>query len=105
MTCYTRHMNKHSVDHKPLADLVEEIQKAGQEVEVGALYGHYKNPQDPYKVTGFAILEATDEVAVLYQVLEGEHCVTFVRPLHVWLETVEWQGRVVPRFTKITSGS
>jgi hypothetical protein len=89
-------------DHKPLAILFDEMQSAAQQVEVGALYGHYKNPQAPYKVTGFVILEATDEVAVLYEVQEdGTPRIAFARPLSVWLESVEWQGQIVPRFSKL----
>ncbi|MGI0134463.1 MAG: DUF1653 domain-containing protein, partial [Candidatus Micrarchaeaceae archaeon] len=90
--------------HKPLATLFDETQTAAQQVEIGALYGHYKNPQTPYKVTGFVILEATDEVAVLYEVQEaGAPRVTFARALSSWLETVEWQGQTVPRFGKLES--
>ncbi|HEU4967006.1 MAG TPA: DUF1653 domain-containing protein [Candidatus Saccharimonadales bacterium] len=89
-------------DHKPLSTLFEEMQAAASQVEIGALYGHYKNPQAPYKVTGFVILEATDEVAVLYEVQEaGAPRVTFARALSSWLEAIEWQGQTVPRFSKI----
>lgn len=89
------------VDHKSLTALSEEIQAAAAQVKIGALYGHYKNPRTPYKVTGFVIWEATDEVAVLYEVQEeGMPHITFARPLSVWLETVEWQGQTVPRFSK-----
>ena len=96
-------MSKIPVDHKPLATLSDEMQAAAQHVEIGALYGHYKNPQTPYKVTGFVILEATDEVAVLYEVQEEDAPrVTFARPLRIWLETVEWEGKTIPRFTKMT---
>jgi len=95
-------MSNIPTDHKPLTTLSDELQAAAQRVEVGALYGHYKNPQTPYKVTGFVILEASDEVAVLYEVQEeGAPRVTFARALSSWLEAVEWQGQTVPRFSRI----
>lgn len=95
-------MSNIPTDHKPLTTLSDELQAATQHVEVGALYGHYKNPQTPYKVTGFVILEATDEVAVLYEVQEeGAPRITFARALSSWLETVEWQGQTIPRFVRI----
>lgn len=95
-------MNNTPTDHKPLSTLFEEMQAATAQVEVGALYGHYKHPEVPYKVTGFVILEATDEVAVLYEVQEeGAPRVTFARALSSWLEAVEWQGQTVPRFVRI----
>jgi hypothetical protein len=95
-------MNNVPVDHKPFATLAEELQSAAQQVEVGALYAHYKNPDAPYKVIGFAIWEETDEVAVLYEAQEDSaQRVVFARLLSVWLETVEWEGKTVSRFTKM----
>ena len=90
------------VNHKPLAELHQALRAAGSQVEVGARYAHYKSPDHPYRVTGFAILEATDEVAVLYEVQEADQRVVFARPLSSWLETVEWQGRTVPRFARVS---
>lgn len=90
--------------HQPLSKLSDDIAAAGKLVEVGAQYGHYKHPQWPYTVTGFTILEATDEVAVLYQAQEpGSPQVLFARALSSWLETVEHEGKTIPRFSKITA--
>ena len=97
-------MSNTPVNHQPLATLSEAIKVAATQVEIGGLYSHYKNPQKPYTVTGFVILESTDEVAVLYEVQEeGAPRITFARPLSGWLETVEWQGMVVPRFSKLAA--
>lgn len=49
---------------------------------------------------GLGFLEATDELCVIYQAQYGEK-LTFLRPLTIWLEKVEWEGKTVPRFTKI----
>lgn len=87
-----------STDHKPEEVLEQELQGAAEQVPVGALYAHYKHPERLYEIVGHAILEATDEPAVLYRKQYGK--VTYVRALSVWLETVEWEGKTVPRFTK-----
>jgi hypothetical protein len=51
-------------------------------------------------ITGLGFIEANDELCVIYQAQYGEH-LTFLRPLTVWLEDVEWEGRTVPRFTQL----
>lgn len=87
--------------HLPLEALNRRLAEAASKVKIGARYGHYKHPDQPYLVTGLVILEATDEVAVAYGVEEGGQQITFVRPLESWLETVTWQGQTVPRFRLI----
>ena len=87
-------------EKKSYETLKQELKEATGKIQVGALYAHYKHTELPYKIMGFAIWEETDEVAVLYQPVH-EPEVTFVRPLHIWLETLEWQGKVVPRFAKV----
>lgn len=87
--------------HRPLSDLNQDLQYAGSKVKVGGLYAHYKHPDEPYLVTGLVILEATDEVAVMYEVEESGQQVAFIRPLKSWLETVEVDGQTIPRFTAV----
>lgn len=89
------------MDHKPLAELASAIKSASTIVEIDAQYLHYKDEHRPYTVTNIVILEDTEEVAVAYHVSATPE-VTFIRPLPSWLETVEWQGRTMPRFTKLT---
>lgn len=63
-------------------------------------YRHYKGGE--YEVVGTAILESTLEQMVLYRPLytsaEFSPETTFVRPLAVFLELVEVDGRTIPRF-------
>ena len=94
---YTKSMND---EKKSYNDLKQELNEAAKKIEVGGLYAHYKQPELPYKIRGFAVWEETDEVAVLYQPVH-EPEVIFVRPLKIWLETVEWQGQTVSRFSKV----
>jgi hypothetical protein len=90
-----------NTDHKPESEIVAMLQAAAAQVEVGAYYAHYKHPELTYRIKDLVIWEATDEVAVIYEAQYGER-ITFARALSVWLETVEWEGGVVPRFTKVT---
>lgn len=86
------------LSQEELAALVEE---ASAKVEVGATYTHYKHPDDSfYVVKGIALIEATDEPAVIYEAQYGAK-ITFVRPVSVWCEDVEWNGKQVPRFAKV----
>lgn len=86
--------------HKSEAELLKEIEDARKIIEVGATYQHYKSAQKQYQIVGFATLEATNELCVIYKALYGSGF-TFVRPVSIWLEHVEWEGKTVPRFTKV----
>ena len=87
------------MDHKSLNELRELLQAARSKVAVGAKYYHYKNPDKFYTVTGLSILEATDDVAVKYALVDNPD-IEFVRAFPIWLETVAWNNQTVPRFTK-----
>lgn len=85
---------------KSYGQLRQELKGFEDKITIGAAYAHYKHPELPYTAVGFAVREETDDVAVLYRPLH-EPEVTFVRPASAWLETVEWQGKTVPRFRKL----
>ncbi len=85
--------------HKNHKKLIIEMAQAEKSVTVGATYYHYKKVDQFYRVVGIAILEATDELCVIYQA-EYDKRLTFVRPLASWLETVEFNGQTVERFSK-----
>ena len=60
-------------------------------------YRHYKG--NDYEVIGIAKLESTLEEMVVYRPLyKSEHSL-WVRPLQVFTENVEIDGKTVPRFT------
>lgn len=86
--------------HKTQDELAAILADAQQKVEVGGRYAHYKHPELAYEVIGVALMEATEEPAVIYRAEYGAQA-SFVRPLSSWLDTVEWQGKMVPRFTKL----
>ena len=66
-------------------------------VEPG-LYQHYKGPQ--YSVFNVARHSETEEEVVFYQALYGDYGF-WVRPLSMFLETVEVDGEQVPRFALV----
>lgn len=66
-------------------------------------YRHYKGKD--YEVIGLALHSETNEKMVVYRALYkseefGENAI-WVRPLSSFTETVEFEGKPVPRFTKI----
>ncbi len=80
--------------------LAKEVEEAKNKVTIGAEYWHFKGREKVYKVLGLVFIESKDELCVIYQAQYGEQ-LTFLRPLTVWLEQVEWEGKSVPRFAKI----
>ncbi|MBP6859126.1 MAG: DUF1653 domain-containing protein [Candidatus Magasanikbacteria bacterium] len=62
-------------------------------------YRHYKNKE--YEVIGVAKLESTLEDMVVYRPLYASEFSLWVRPLGVFTENVEVEGKTMPRFTYI----
>ena len=62
------------------------------------IYKHYKG--NKYRVLDIATHSETLEKMVVYKALYGDGQV-WVRPLHMWEETVECDGKTVPRFELI----
>jgi len=65
-----------------------------QDVRPGR-WRHYKGRD--YEVIGLARHSETEEPLVVYRTLYGDLSL-WVRPLAMWHETVEVEGRPVPRF-------
>ncbi len=86
--------------HVSLEELDRRLAEAATKVEVGGRYAHYKHPELHYIVKQLAILEATEEVGVIYEA-QYENNISFVRPLSSWLTEVELEGNKVPRFSKV----
>jgi hypothetical protein len=90
----------HKVMHKSQEILIEELKQAKQQVKVGGLYYHYKNPDQAYKVVHLAVTEWNDKICVIYQAQYGEKFI-FVRPLRSWLAKNKYNGHIVNKFTPI----
>ena len=67
------------------------------DVQLGR-YRHYKGNE--YEVIGFAKHSETEEKLVIYIALYGDNQM-WARPYDMFVETVEVDGKQVPRFTKI----
>ncbi len=63
-------------------------------------YRHFKNEEKEYQVLGVAKHSETGEELVVYKKLYDDFSL-FVRPLAMFLETVEFNGKKVPRFEYI----
>ena len=61
-------------------------------------YRHYKGGE--YQVIGVARHSETEEELVVYRPLYGEGSL-WVRPLAMFIESVERDGESVPRFAKV----
>jgi hypothetical protein len=62
------------------------------------IYEHYKKKK--YQVLGVVLHSETLEELVLYKALYGKHLM-WARPLNMFLENVEVNGRLKPRFKLI----
>lgn len=61
-------------------------------------YQHYKNRQ--YELIGIATHSETEELMAVYRPLYGDRAL-WVRPLVMFLETIEINGEEIPRFNYI----
>lgn len=62
-------------------------------------YRHYKDKTKEYRVLGIAKYSETHEDVVIYEALYDNKLSKFwVRPLDVFTEQVEFEGKLVPRF-------
>jgi hypothetical protein len=75
------------------------------------LYYHYKHDRDVFNNHAYEVFDigrhTEDETLfVLYRPLYINEYLSpakcFIRPLAMFMETVEWNGETVPRFKKIT---
>lgn len=85
-------------DRKSHEELMLELEKAKDLVEVGETYLHYKKG-DRYLVTDIAINEATGEATIVYEALYGKH-IHFTRALTSWIEEVETEAGLTSRFVR-----
>ena len=94
-----------NVSHMTHEELNKKIKEAEKQVVIGGVYRHYKYPERKYFVEKLAVQEATLKVCVLYKDIAAISAPTFVRDLDSWLESVEWEGKEVPRFVLTPSAS
>lgn len=90
------------MSHRTALELKSLLQEAETLVQIGGRYFHYKNPDKFYTVLDLVIIEATEEVGVVYRAdyeeLEG---VKFVRPIGEFLGQVMVEGKTFSRFNRL----
>ncbi|NBP58509.1 DUF1653 domain-containing protein, partial [bacterium] len=88
--------------HIDSKDLQTKLEPTQYNIEVGAYYHHYKNPQTHYKVLNLALLEWEEEPAVVYQsVVDNLIWVRRINSENGWNTLVKLDnGRVVNRFER-----
>jgi hypothetical protein len=71
---------------------------AAKSIGANTIYEHYKGLR--YKIIGVARHSETLEELVIYQAFYGEGDI-WARPLSMFLESIEIDGRSQPRFKKV----
>lgn len=70
-------------------------------IKIGGIYRHFKGNR--YKVLHLAKHSETEEELVVYQALYGERGI-WVRPLAMFCEEIERDGKRMQRFTLVEEG-
>lgn len=91
------------MSHSERSFLKNKLNEAAEIVEVGARYQHTRSLGE-YVVKGLCILEANEQIAVIYEELSQPENITWVRQLDGedgWATSTEIDGQPAPRFKKI----
>lgn len=88
------------MSHLSHDELNSSIDKVSQILPIGSIYHHYKYPDREYQVLGYAIQESSQKVCIRYKNIKEKNAPEFVRDYDSWIESVEWNGAIVPRFKK-----
>ena len=91
-------VDKHIVDNKE-RELHDKIKKAKQNVKIGGIYHHYRNPKLKYEVLNVGLDEVSTEPAVIYKALYNN--LIWVRRISVWCDQIEYKGKKISRFTLV----
>lgn len=91
-----------SSKHLSEQELSSQLNQANGIVEVGAVYIHTRS-QNRYRVINLAVMEASQEIAVVYQKEGDLSSPLWVRVLSSWTETQEIEGSLTARFQKVKS--
>ena len=89
--------------HTDPTQLLDKLNPKQYNIEIGAKYYHYKNPQTYYQVLNIALSEWDEEPVVVYQSLTDS--IIWVRKINGengWNTQVQLDnGQVVNRFEKV----
>jgi len=85
--------------HASQAELTEKFEDAKRQIKVGDVYYHYKKPEADYTIIGLALIEETEEPAVIYRADYSAN-LTWIRPVDNFLEVIDVDGKPQARFVK-----
>jgi hypothetical protein len=71
------------------------------ELHIGGIYHHYKNKDKHYKIIGIGKSTETEEEMVIYEPLYETETKYWLRPLTMFMSTVEVDGATIPRFSEV----
>lgn len=80
---------------------MNDSQPTKAEVQAGQVYQHYKNGKR-YEIVCLAKHTETEEDMVVYKPLYESRVPNWTRPLKMFAETVQHEGKTVPRFGLIS---
>ncbi len=83
------------MDEKPIEQLEAQLAEARSQIAPGSRWQHYKGGN--YVVVDIAIIELTQELAVIYRSLDHPASL-WIRPLVTWQDMKEHDGVQVFRF-------
>lgn len=95
-------------DHLSEEELLQKLEDAKSQIEIGGVYSHYRDPESRYVVKNLSIIETTQSVGVVYQKKNGSETLQkmiWVRPFESWTEQINNNNTTTPRFIKVLSSN
>ena len=86
--------------HKNTQELLSELEKLKQRIDVGDRFYHFKHPESFYRVVAVGFIENNEEPCIVYQAEYGDK-ITWVRTEEEFFSKAKLEnGTEVDRFTK-----
>lgn len=76
--------------------LLDKLNEAQTKIKRESFYKHYRT-NELYYIRDFGLIEVNEEVAVIYSPVDCME-VVWIRPLHEFIESVDYNGTTVCRF-------
>lgn len=72
------------------------------QIKPGQIYRHYKSDHT-YKIIKIGLHSETLQEMVVYEAIyESNMGKIWIRPIEMWFEEMEWEGKNVPRFVLVS---
>ncbi len=94
-------MSSNNLPHTSHDELNKMLLSVIMQLPLGTIYKHYKYIDRDYQILGYAIQESSQKVCIRYRNIKEDNAPEFVRDYDSWIEEVEWNGAIVPRFKPV----